>query len=334
MKRYSSLLLLLVLLSALFPASLVGAGGAIRQAESRLRVDMDAFSLINEVNALRAANGLAPYSINPILMAIAQQHAEFMAAYGVSHYGYSGTRPYQRALNAGYPLAGDLSLGGFMSENITAGSEKSVQQAVLEWQGDAPHLNTMLSPNLTEIGAGVAIVDGRVYYVIDCAKPTGSGVPQNTPLPSAGGATAVPGAASSPLPAVVRTIVPSTPGADGKVYHEVNPGETLWLIAISYGVKVADLQRLNGLGNSLDIYPKMKLLVMEMPTPTPTGTVTPTLFPTFTPYPTFTAQPTPTATPTPVVVVASNSSRTVLWVILVAALVLAGVITVGMRDTK
>jgi len=32
----------------------------------------------------------------------------------------------------------------------------------------------MVSQNLTEIGAGVAVSGGRVYYVIDCARPTTS----------------------------------------------------------------------------------------------------------------------------------------------------------------
>src|SRR5205823_1348766 len=99
-----------------------------------------------------------------------QTHAEYMAAIRtVTHYDAGGLRPYQRGLAAGYPLAGDLSLGGFYSENIMAGNNLSVQEAVTAWQGDTPHLLTMLAPGLQEIGAGVALVGGYVYYVIDCA---------------------------------------------------------------------------------------------------------------------------------------------------------------------
>ncbi len=141
-------------------------------------VETSALALINEVNLLRAANGLPAYLTSPILMSVAQQQAQYMAAAGVSHYGPGGSLPWQRGLAAGYPLAGDLSLGGFYSENIIAGSGMSVQQAVLAWQGDAPHLTTMLSPNLTEIGAGVTLVGNYVYYVIDCASPTISGQAQ------------------------------------------------------------------------------------------------------------------------------------------------------------
>jgi LysM repeat protein len=258
-----------------------------------------------------------------------------MSVNGVSHIGYGGTRPYQRALNAGYPLAGDLSLGGFMSENITAGKDKSVQQAVLEWQGDAPHLNTMLSPNLTEIGAGVAIVSGYVYYVIDCAQPTSSGAVSYTPQPTSSsggtGTTPKPGGAVAPL---VSTIIPNTPDAEGKLYHTVKPGETLWLIAITYGVKIADIRRLNGLAENQEIFPGTKLLILKMPTPTPMNTVTVTLPPTRTPFATWTPSPTITSiTPTPQKTAAASpsSSMTVLGVIVLAALVLSGVMAVSLR---
>ena len=200
-------------------------------------------SLINAVNALRIENGLAPYTVNSILMTVAQQHAQYMSSAGVTHYGPDGSSPWQRGLAAGYPLAGDLSLGGFYSENITAGNNLSVQDAVASWQGDAPHLNTMLSASLREIGAGVAVVGGYIYYVIDCATPTANGQPQvYTPSP---GTAVYTGGTASAGPLLVKTLIAVTPQDDGKLVHTVKPGETLWLIAISYGVKVADLRRLN-----------------------------------------------------------------------------------------
>jgi uncharacterized protein YkwD len=41
------------------------------------------------------------------------------------------------------------------------------------WLGDDPHIQTMLSPNYHEIGAGVAEADGFVYYTIDAAYVAG-----------------------------------------------------------------------------------------------------------------------------------------------------------------
>ena len=92
---------------------------------------VSAYDLINAVNALRASRGLPAYSINSTLMSVAQAHSDYQAAIGtVTHYGPGGTRPFQRALAAGYPVAGDLSLGGFYSENIQGGPGLTAQSAV------------------------------------------------------------------------------------------------------------------------------------------------------------------------------------------------------------
>ena len=102
--------------------------------------------LINAVNALRASFGLAPYSVNAILMSTAQAQADFMAATeNMTHSGPGGIGLTDRLLAAGYPLAGDLSLGGFRAENITGGDEDMpAEAAVARWTDDAPHLNTMV----------------------------------------------------------------------------------------------------------------------------------------------------------------------------------------------
>jgi uncharacterized protein YkwD/LysM repeat protein len=229
--------------------------------------------LINAVNALRASYGLAPYTISPVLMAVAQSHADYMAATGtVSHTGSGGSSVTERLLAAGYPLAGDLSLGGFRSENITSGNEtKSAQDAVNGWTGDAPHLTTMISPSLTEIGAGVSVNAGRVYYVIDCALPTTDRLPQPAAVTTvAAGPTVVPGAG------VVFPVIVSTPNADGDVFHEVKAGQSLWQIAISYQTKIEEIKRLNNLYTN-DIFPGERLLVRKgqiTPTSTPAETAT------------------------------------------------------------
>ena len=240
--------------------------------------------LINAVNALRAANGLPPYSISPILMYTAQAQADFMAATGVvAHEGPGGISVTDRLLAAGYPLAGDLSLGGIRSENITAEREgsSSAQSAVNSWTGDAPHLNTMLSPNLTEIGAGVAIANGRGYYVIDTARPTTSGAPQAV-TPSSAGGSAVPAGEAGEL--AIPLVVVSTPNAAGEVVHDVQAGQTLWQIAIAYGVKIDEIKSLNNLADNT-IYPGETLLikveaVQASATPENTPAVSPTISPT------------------------------------------------------
>ncbi|MEO8356820.1 MAG: LysM peptidoglycan-binding domain-containing protein, partial [Chloroflexota bacterium] len=161
-----------------------------------------------------------------------------------------------RLLAAGYPLAGDPSLGGFRSENITSGSETTSAQAVVnQWSGDALHLTTMISPDLTEIGAGVTVNGGRSYFVIDCAQPAIGGIPQTAGVPAAGGSTLIPGG-------VIIPVVVVTPNADGDVIHDVKAGQTLWQIAISYGTKIDEIKRLNNLFDN-NIYPGTRLLVRK-----------------------------------------------------------------------
>ena len=244
------------------------------------------YELVDAVNALRASFGLAPYNINSILMSTAQAQADFMASTGtMTHSGSGGIGLTERLLAAGYPLAGDLSLGGFRAENITGGNEDMPAEAAVDrWTGDAPHLNTMVSPNLTEIGAGVAVSNGRVYYVIDAARPTTAGAPPAVATSIVSGAP-VPEA----VPEIIIPVSVSTPNADGIVFHDVKFGQTLWQIAITYEVKIDEIKRLNNLYNN-NIYPGSTLLIkqeMIVPTSLPTEaamlqTVTSTSLPTMT----------------------------------------------------
>lgn len=216
----------------------------------------DAYTLIAEVNALREATGKFQYEISPILMQTAQAQAGYMASIErITHLGPGGITTTDRLLAAGYPLAGDLSLGGIRSENIVGGLGMTVADAITYWKGDDTHYNTMTSPNYTQIGAGIATSGEDVYFVIDCTRHIGAKTPYltNTPAPTSEGDNSgqnqetdhsgyvdLPGEA--PLASSLFT---ATPDSGGKLYHTVKPGETLWLIAISYGVKIADIRRLN-----------------------------------------------------------------------------------------
>lgn len=139
-------------------------------------------SLVDAINAERVKNKLPPLSIHPILMSSAQKHAEYMAANGViAHESADGSRPFQRHLAGGYPLAGDLTRGGFASENIVAGSRMTVAEAITSWYGDAPHTHTMLGDKYSECGAGVAISGDTIYYCFDVARPTTTAPAKSAP---------------------------------------------------------------------------------------------------------------------------------------------------------
>lgn len=306
--RLSTALVLVLCTSIAFPAT-------TRAETNRVPDPADTpYDLINAVNVLRASYGLPPYSVNSILMAAAQGHADYMAATGkVSHTGAGGSSATDRLLALGYPLAGDLSLGGFRSENVTSGNEgMTAQDAVNRWTGDALHLNTMISPDLTEIGAGVTVNRGRVYYVIDCARPIDSGVPQVAEAPDAGGPTPVPGVSGIIIPVEVVT-----PNADGDVIHEVKAGQSLWEIAISYNTRIDEIKQLNNLFDN-QIYPGSRLLIKRgvlLTATAPVDSPTPGTAFSLTPIPTVTGTVVvPTLTRRPAGVPATSASSQTLQI--------------------
>jgi len=131
-----------------------------------------AAEVIQAVNELRIANGLLPLNTHPVLMQVAAWEANAIAGGAPGHTRPNGLTLGQWLLSLGYPLSGDLSLDGYRSENwITA---DTAQQAVEAWLMDAPHTNTMLSPDRSDIGAAVAVGD-QTYIVLETALQTRSG---------------------------------------------------------------------------------------------------------------------------------------------------------------
>jgi uncharacterized protein YkwD/LysM repeat protein len=284
-----------------------------------------AFELIDAVNALRASYGLAPYQANSILMSIAQAQAEYLVSIGtLSHTGAGGTLPFQRALAAGYLVAGDLSQGGWFSENLTAGIGQTAADAVEIWMGDDPHKNTMLSGTLQDVGAGVGVYGNTYYYVLDCGLSTGGTPVSYTPRP--------PRFPSTP------TFVPNTPNADGSIIHVVQRGDTILGIALAYGISLPEILKLNGLTEKSIIYPEQKIIIRIAYTPTPTlPTATPTIHPTITDWPTLTGTASemplpPTPTPSPGLPISAAGGA--VSAIVIAALVIAGLITLMGRRKK
>jgi uncharacterized protein YkwD len=238
--------------------------------------------LINLVNAYRAASGREAYQIDGGLMTLAQSHSEYQASIQ--------TCTHQRADGSG-PEASGIS-----AENIACGGDLSVEYAVYTQWADAVHTGTMLGPETGLVGAGVAILDGVVYYTLAVKRLTG----EFTSLPAAAGSSAVTSGASQTDPgAQTGGLLTSTPNSDGSISHIVAYGETLIDIAKAYGLTLADLIAINKLDpNSPVIYARQALLIRLAFTETPfmTATYTPRP-PTRTPLPTRTPRPTLTLTP-------------------------------------
>jgi uncharacterized protein YkwD len=244
----------------------------------------NAYDLIAAVNQLRAANGLPAYEINGALMAAAQAHSEYQAASGsITHTGAGGSSPKSRAAAAGYGSGAAI----FITENIAGGGGMTYQRAVQMWQGDSPHLNTMLGSSYTDVGAGVAYSGNSAYFTLDVGYVSGSPgssaqVVNNSAQPPA--ATAIP----------IQPLVTATAAPDGSVTHKVQSGQTLWSISAIYQVTLPEILALNGFTNETLIFPGDEIRIKpasiittpdftptavsstNTPTPRPTRTVAPT----------------------------------------------------------
>jgi len=231
-----------------------------------------AAEVIEAVNALRIANGLLPLNPHPVLMQVAQWEANAIAAGAPGHTRPGGLTLGQWLISLGYPLAGDLSLDGYRSENwITI---DTAQGAVDAWLGDGPHTNTMLSPDRSDIGAAVAVSD-QVYIVLETALQTRSGQMQTdaysilTAFPQ--GASS--GSGSNLVPQYIIPVKRSTAHPGGDVIHKVQYGQSLWSIAIIYNTTIDQIRAWNMAADSNDLYVGQKLLVR----PAGLVTITPAL---------------------------------------------------------
>jgi LysM repeat protein len=183
-------------------------------------------------------------------------------------------------LSLGYPLSGDLSLDGYRSENWVVA--RTAQEAVDTWLTDIPHMETMLSPDRSDIGAAVAVSD-QIYLVLETALQTRSGEMQYDAYPIltaiAGGGSSVSG--DSSVPQYIIPVKRSTARPDGNVIHKVQYGQSLWSIAVTYNTTIDQICAWNNLGETTEIYDGQILLVQmgatqpPPPTKTPLATITP-----------------------------------------------------------
>ena len=165
----------------------------------------------------------------------------------------------------------------------------------------------MLSPNCSDIGAAVTFQEDEwgqmvYYYVIETALQTSSGQQQYdarailTSIPQTQSAAYGDATQTAQALLVPQYIIPVSVGTarpDGDVIHEVKNGQSLWSIAIVYGVKIEQIKRLNSL-SSTNLYQGQKSLIQKDATqPVLTSTKLATLTPQNTNTP---APPTPTMT--------------------------------------
>lgn len=309
-KYYRCLCALLFLTFVLFPSIRIGAQPEVPRPVTA------AADLVEIVNTLRISRGLVPYIPNEILSSIAQSHAAYISSTSVlTHFDQQGKRPYQRALDAGYPVAGELSAGGLFMQVIYSGAGVSEGEVISAWQVNAADSVAILSSEYEDVGVGIAAANGITYYVLIAASQNEA---STTPTPITGTGTPT---------LLAGNGLPNTPLPDGEVYHTVQKDEALWSIALAYNTTIAQLKLLNNLAAD-EIFEGQRLLIRRANTATPTSTDVPvtatlglsTSTPTLPVTPTVTNTPTPLPTPPATL----QNGGAVLGGIVIAALVFAG----------
>jgi uncharacterized protein YkwD/LysM repeat protein len=301
--RLLSITLLLLVLS-LFPSEKVCASPFAEEQPSTPA------QVIEAVNALRISSGLYPLSVHPALMQAAQIEADGIANGLPGHWRPYGLTLGQWLISLGYPLAGDLSQDGYRSENWIAAP--SVEVAIKAWKGDGEHSNTMLSPDRSDLGVGIAVGD-QVIIVLTTALQTSSGKMQSAAYPlltqiAGGGISGV-----SSVSQYMKPVVLSTARPNGDVVHKLQYGQALWTIAIAYHTTIDQIRAWNNLGQETTVYEGQYLLVQRSATQPPPATSTPmassTPFNTTTPPPPSGTQRTqpPTSSSTPTVLPSSTN---------------------------
>ncbi len=260
----------------------------------------------DQINQLRAANGLYALSVNSYLMQSAQNHANWIAAGNPGgHTGEGGSTAYDRALAVGYGEGAEV----YVTENWARGYGLTVSDCIYVMWDDDAHMGNMLTTWHNEFGAGVALDgDGMTIYVVNFGHVSGN-VPVQPTVESTGdpdGETITPSVPTNTLEPFIQPVTTSTPGSDGSVTHIVQYGQSLWGIADAYDVPFTDLLAQNNLTEDSPIYPDQELLIFPATieireTPEVTETLELTQEPTRTQSPTETLPSTPTtpaATPT------------------------------------
>ena len=268
-KRFLSLLALLLLGLGAFHRPQAVRAEEIQPAPLS---QVSAYELILAMNTLRVSYGLPALIEDPIVNAVAQNTAAIMAANNMSwHIG----DVRGRIAAAGYGGGGTV----WATENFAVSSGgMGIDEIMAAW-ADPDHMRPAVNPAYCHVGAGAAeSPDGRIYYILQAAYVGGQECGSVSSSPPSGGVPQ-PGA----VPGVSQLIIPvkiATPDAEGKVFHDVQAGQSFWSIAISYQITIRDLEVWNNLSRDVPLKPGQRLFIPDENT---AGYATPTPFGMFVP---------------------------------------------------
>lgn len=232
---------------------------------------VSAYELILAMNTLRVAYGNPPLVEDPIINAVAQNTAATMAANNMSwHIG----DVRGRIAAAGYGGGSTV----WATENFATGN-MSIDEIMAVW-ADPDHMRPAVTAAYCNVGAGIAQTsDGRYYYILQAAYTEDGACGSLSPSsPSTTGGT--PGGVPNPGFGLIMPVKIATADADGKIYHEVQSGQSFWSIAIAYQITIADLEIWNNVSRDTPLTTGQKLFIpgkntAGYATPTPYGMIVP-----------------------------------------------------------
>ncbi len=232
---------------------------------------VSAYELIIAMNTLRVSFGLPALIEDPIINAVAQSTAQTMAANNMSwHIG----DVRGRIAAAGYGGGGTV----WATENFAVSSGGMGIDEIMAVWADPDHMRPAVEPNYCNVGAGVATVNGKTYYILQAAYVGGQACGSSSPIISL---TSQPGGSSSGfVPQIIIPVKIATPDADGKIYHVVQAGQSLWSIAIAYQITIQDIETWNNISRNTPLQSSQRLFIPDKntegyATPTPKGMVVP-----------------------------------------------------------
>jgi LysM repeat protein len=242
---------------------------ASRSSPARLS-QTSASELILAMNTLRVSNGLPPLVENPIIDAVAQATAETMAVNQMSwHIG----DVRGRLAAAGYGGGGTV----WATENFAVGTGGMGIDEIMAIWADPDHMRPAVTPAYCNVGTGVATYDGKTYYVLQAAYVSGKACGDITSVPAGNTQT---DSGSGYVSQIIIPVKIATPDADGKIYHVVQAGQSLWSIAIAYQLTIHDLEVWNNISRLTPLRTGQKLFIpgketAGYATPTPLGMIIP-----------------------------------------------------------
>jgi LysM repeat protein len=228
-----------------------------------------ASDLILAMNTLRVSYGLPALIEDPIVNAVAQSTAATMAANNMSwHIG----DVRGRLAAAGY--GGGATVWATENFAVSSGS-MGIDEIMATWS-DADHMRPAVNAAYCNVGAGVAKTsDGRIYYVLQAAYVAGRECGS-----SSSGSNPQSGSVPNPVSQLIIPVKIATPDAEGKVFHEVQAGQSFWSIAIAYQITIHDLEVWNNLSRNVPLRAGQRLFIpgkntAGYATPTPLGMIVP-----------------------------------------------------------